>query len=317
MRKVLQQLLFISTLAILVTSCEKGEEEFPPLTKSTEKTVVLLPDAVNGPLIALALDLNPGAQTINALTLQRNTTNAAELNKSLSVKIKLQNAVISEPTSGEVHELPRNLYTNHPDNPFDGQYWTVTFKSGESVTYLRIILDPSSLISVPERVGLGFQIAEAGGAQISDTKNQLGVEISAKNQWDGIYRVSGTFFHPTLPELVGPFGTSATGGPIECALITSGPNTLIRDYGAPVGESVLVWNSVNNAFTYFTGVKPRFQVNANNSVTVYPSPGTIAFDSSPNNCTYNPGTKTFSLNYAWTSGAQRVITETLVYVRPR
>jgi hypothetical protein len=317
MRKVLQQLLFISAVLIFAISCEKGEEPFPT-SINTEKTLVSLPDAANGPLMTLALDLNPGAQTIDILTLKRDAVNAGELNKPLTVKVKLQNALIADPSSGAVNELPRNIYTSHPDNPFDGQYWTVTFPKGEFLTTLKIILDPANLITLTQRVGLGFQLAEAQGAQISDSKGQLGVEISAKNEWDGIYKVYGTFLHPANADLTGDFGTPSSGGDVECALYTTGSNTLNRDYGAPIGESVLVYNHVSNVFTYFTGVKSRFRVNANNSVTVSEAPGTIAFDPTPNNCSYNPATKTFTLNYGWTStGGQRVITEYLVYLRPR
>jgi hypothetical protein len=191
MRKVLQQLLFIFAITIIVTSCEKGEEPFPT-SVNTEKTLVSLPDAAGSSFITLAVDLNPGITTLNVLELQRDTKGAADLNKPLTVKVKNQNALISEATGGEVHELPRNLYTNHPDNPFDGQYWTVTFKPGESKAYLKILINLAVLITSPTRVGLGFQIAEVpGDAQISDSKGQLGVELSAKNQWDGTYAVRG------------------------------------------------------------------------------------------------------------------------------
>src|SRR6188474_2973618 len=129
MRKVLQQLLLIPVVSFLVISCEKEEEPFPPV-KSEEKTIIQMPEAEDGPLKTLALDLPPGVATIDLVEIRRDAANAAELNKTLAVKIKNQNALISEPSSGEINELPRNVYTSHPDNPFDGQYWTVTFKPG-------------------------------------------------------------------------------------------------------------------------------------------------------------------------------------------
>lgn len=201
MRKVLQQLLFISALAIVITSCEKGEEDFPPVSPA-EKTIVSLP-AASSTFMTLALDLNPGITTLNVLEIERLTKSPAELNKSMTVKIKHQNALISDPTGGEVRELPRNFYTNHPDNPFDGQYWTVTFQPGELKVYLKIMLDLSVLITSPNRLGLGFQIAEVPkDAQISDSKSQLGVELSAKNQWDGTYAVRGPVTDVFAPNLI-------------------------------------------------------------------------------------------------------------------
>jgi hypothetical protein len=203
MRKVLQQLLFISALAILITSCEKGEEEFPPVVKSQEKTLVSFPDAVGGPFMTLAIDLVPGVAPLTVLEIQRDTKTPAELAQPLTVKIRHQNALIADASSGEVRELPRDLYTNHPDNPFDGQYWTVTFKPNEQKAYIKILIDASVLLSLPNRVGLGFQIAEVGpGAEISNSKGQLGVEISAKNNWDGTYAVRGPVVDIFAPDLL-------------------------------------------------------------------------------------------------------------------
>jgi hypothetical protein len=202
MRKVLQQLLFISIISVLITSCEKGEEEFPPI-KPAEKSIVFLPDADGSPFMTLAVDLNPGISTLEVLEIEREAKSPAELNQPLTIKIKHQNALISDPTGGEVHELPRNLYTNHPDNPFDGQYWTVTFQPGEFKTHLKIQLDLSVLLSVPYRVGLGFQIAEVPkDVKIGDGNSQLGVELSAKNPWDGTYAVRGPVVDVFTPNLI-------------------------------------------------------------------------------------------------------------------
>lgn len=319
MRKVLQQLLFISTITILIISCEKGEEPFPS-SANTEKTLVQLPDAANGPLITLALDLTPGPQTVNILTLQRNASSPAELNKTLTVKVKLQNAVIADPSSGEVHELPRNLYTSHPDNPFDGQYWTVTFKPGESITYLKIILDASTLITLTNRVGLGFQLAEAPGAQISDSKNQLGVEIGAKNEYDGVYRVRFRLFHPTNPDITG-VGTIP-----EWDFLTSGPRSIDWDF-ATIHIS---FPSGGLGFFGLSATQPTLQtrmtVNPDNSVTVsnvapFAAAGAFPPLVVPAGVTnrYDPATKTFYVAYTWTpAGAgTRERYDTLTYIRPR
>lgn len=313
MRKLLPRFLFILSVSVICFSCEKGEEAFPGV-KPTEKTLVQLPDAADGPLFTIALDLTPGVQTLNVLKIQRDAISPADLNRTLTVKIKNQNAAIADPSSGEVTELPRNLYTNHPDNPFDGQYWTVTFKPGEFVKYLKINMDAATLITLGERVGLGFQIAEASGAQISDSKFQLGVEISAKNPWDGIYSYTGSLVHPTAC-ISGPIGTSTTGGPLEIALITTGPNTVKRSL---LGiENFIFWDNCNSGFGYFTNVIPAYQINANNSVTILSRPGnTVTWvESTPLN--YNPATKTFTLTYGYLSTPNREITEKMVYLRSR
>lgn len=314
MRKSLLRLFFVLGVSFIV-SCEKEEEPFPPVTNA-EKNILQLPDG--GSLLTKALEISNNVITYDILKIHRDTKSAGELNKTQVVKIAKSNSVLSDFSGAAVTELSRDYWQSHPDNPFDGEFWTVTFQPGEHTKYLKLNIRSLDITSLGKRVGLGFQIAEAPNAQISATLNQVAVEISAKNQWDGVYRVSGNFFHPANADLTGDFGTPTTGGALECELLTSGATSVIRDYGAPVGESVLVWNHVLNGFTYFTGVMPRFNINANNSVSVSPAPGTIAFDPTPSNCSYNPATKTFTLNYAWASvGGQRIITEYLVYVRPR
>ena len=305
MRKVLQQLLLIPVLSVLVISCEKDEEPFPPV-KSEEKTIIQLPEAEDGPLKTLALDLPPGVATIDLVEIRRDAANAAELNKTLAVKIKNQNALISEPSSGEINELPRNIYTSHPDNPFDGQYWTVTFKPGEFVKFLKINLDPSALVSLSMRVGLGLLIAEAPGALISASKNQIGVEISSKNQWDGIYRLDAYTEHPTNPVLTGVVG------PYEMPLITIGSDKVIWQFTHP-------WANGSNSTTP-AGYNPVFTIDpTTNSVAVTDISG-IGFENDPSypNPRYDPAAKKFYVKWRYNAaGGFRLFTDTLTYLRPR
>lgn len=305
MNKVFYQLLFVSFFLSFLVSCEKEEEKFPPETVSQQKTIVELPDAGAGPLKTLALELNPGTQSINILTLQRNAVSAADLNRPLVLKIKHQNALISEPSSGEIQELPRNLYTNHPDNPFDGQYWTVTFKPGEFVTYLKLVLDPTNLVNVPNRIGLGFQIAEAPDALISNSKSQLGVEIGTKNQWDGIYRLDAYTQHPTNAILTGVVG------PYEMPLITSAFNKVTWAFTHP-------WANGSNSTTP-PGYNPVFTINtATNAVTVTDNSG-IGFENDPGYTSrYDPAAKKFYVKWRYNAaGGYRVFTDTLTFLRPR
>jgi len=319
MRKVLQQLLFISAISVFIISCEKGEEPFPT-SIDTQKTLVQIPDAADGPLKTIALDLNPGAQTIEILTLKRDAVSAAELNKSLTVKVKHQNALISDPSSGAITELPRTLYTSHPDNPFDGQFWTVTFKPGEFITTLKIIIDPSNLITLTQRVGLGFQLAEAPPtAQISDSKSQLGVEISAKNPYDGVYSVRYRLFHPTNTDITG-IGTIP-----EWDFYTTGARSIDWDV------ATVFINFATNGLTYFgdasgPSLQLRMTINPDNSVSLtnvgsravaLAFPALVVPPGATNK--YDPATKTIYAAYTWTpAGAgTREKYDTLTYIRPR
>lgn len=317
MRKVLQQLLFISGFAVFLTSCEKGEEDFPTSPK-TEKTIVSLPEAAAGPLRTIALDLTPGVLTLDVLEIVRETKTAAQLNSTQVVYIKNQNASIADPSSGEVKELPRNLYTNHPDNPFDGQYWKVTFKPGEWKTHLKILLDPSTLLTLSGRAGLGFLLAETPDALISDSKNQIGVEVSAKNIYDGVYRLTWTNYHPTA-------NPAYTGSTTDVEMRTTAGNK-VKCYW-PLAAAYCAPSILNGGLSYFLSQEPEYTVNTStNAVTVSNSfPGGLAYTLSAGFTTrYDAITKTFYAKWGYNNPGgvfdpanTREWTQTFVYLRPR
>lgn len=318
MRNVLRQLLFISAISFVFISCEKGEEPFPG-NESVEKTTIKLPEAEAGPLKTLALDLTPGISTINVIEIRRDATSAADLAKSQVVKVKHQNALIADPSSGAINELPRDLYTNHPDNPFDGQYWTVTFAPGEFVKHLKINLDPSLLITLGRRVGLGLQLAEAPGARISSALFQVGVEISAKNAYDGVYTITWTNYHPTL-------NAAYTGSTTEIELHTTAANKC-KIYW-PLAGAYACPAILSGALQYFGIQEPEYTFNVStNAVTVQnAAPGAVTFYTMATgfNSRYEPATKTIYAKWGYSYAVPGVFdancrewTQTMVYVRPR
>ena len=316
MRKVLRSFLFISILSLVVVSCEKESEPFPPV-KSNEKPSISLPDG-NG-LVVAALDISNTVITVEILEVRRDATSPADLNRVQTVKIAKSNSVLSDLSGAAVTELPRDLYQSHPDNPFDGQFWTITFKPGEFVQHLKINLKTIDLVTLG-RVGLGFQLASAdNGAVLSADQNQVAVEIGAKNQWDGVYRVKYRLFHPTNP------GITGNGTIPEWDFLTSGPTSIDWDF------ATVFINFPTNGLTYFgdaTGpsLQVRMTVNPDNTVSltnVGSQAVALAFPPLvvPPGVTnrYDPATKTFYVAYTWTpAGAgTREKYDTLTYIRPR
>ena len=316
MRKVLRSFLFISILSLVVISCEKESEPFPPV-KPQEKPSISLPDG-NG-LVVAALDISNTVITVDILEIRRDATSPADLNRVQTVKIAKSNSVLSDLSGAAVTELPRDLYQSHPDNPFDGQFWTITFKPGEFVQHLKINLKTIDLVTLG-RVGLGFQLASAdNGAVLSADQNQVAVEIGAKNQWDGVYRVKYRLFHPTNP------GITGNGTIPEWDFLTSGPTSIDWDV------ATVFINFPTNGLTYFgdaTGpsLQVRMTVNPDNTVSltnVGSQAAALAFPPLvvPPGVTnrYDPATKTFYVAYTWTpAGAgTREKYDTLTYIRPR
>ena len=316
MRKVLQSFLFISLLSLMVLSCEKGTEPFPPV-KSQEKPLISLPDGNN--FITTALDISNTVITAEILEIRRDATDPADLNRVQTVKIAKSNAVLSDLSGAAVTELPRDFYQSHPDNPFDGQFWTITFQPGEFVKHLKINLKPIDLVSLG-RVGLGFQLASAdNNAVLSAEQYQVAVEIGAKNKWDGVYRVKYKFFHPTNPDLTGK-GTIP-----EWDFLSSGPTSIDWDLA-----TVLI-NFSTNSLTYFgdasgPSLLVRMTVNPDNTVSITNVGSRAAALAFPPLVVppgvvnrYDPVTKTFYVAYTWTPAGSgtREKYDTLTYIRPR
>jgi len=319
MRKVLLQLLYISAISLVLISCEKGEEPFPG-NVSAEKPIIKLMEANAGPLKTIALDLSPGISSIKLIEIRRDASSASELNSTQVVKVRLENALISEPSSGAIFELPRTLYTNDASNPFDGQYWTVTFNPGEFVKFLKINIDPSLLISLGKRVGLGFQLAEAPGARISNDLFQVGVEISAKNAYDGVYNLTWTNYHPAS-------NPGYTGSTTEIEMQTTAANK-VKIYW-PLAGAFCAPSILNGGLSYFLAQEPEYTVNTStNAVTVQNvASGATTFYAMATgfNSRYDPATKTIYAKWGYNYGAggafdpanTREWTQTAVYVRPR
>lgn len=312
MRKVLQQLLFVASISFIGLSCEKGEEPFPPV-RPAEKTLIKLPEGGN--LVSVALDISTSMITVNVLEIRRDATSPADLNRTQVVKIAKSNSILSDFSGATVSELGRNYYETHPDNPFDGQYWTVTFQPGEFVKFLKLNLVTLNLTSLG-RVGLGFQLAEAPNAQISDAQSQVAAEISAKNQWDGVYRINYRLVHPNTA--IGGSGVVAA-----WEFPSSGPTSIDWDFATVFN------NFTTGGLTYFgDAAGPSLQVRiivnpANNSVTfanigsraaALGFPPLVAL--APDN-RYDPVAKKFYVAYGWAGTPNREKYDTLTYIRPR
>jgi len=314
MRRVLLQLFSILSVSLIV-SCEKEDEQIPPVS-NVEKNIILLPDGGN--LVTRALAINNSIATYDILRIDRNTTNAGELNKTQVVKIAKSNAILSDFSGAEVKELMSDYYQSSAENPFDGQFWTVTFQPGERTKYLKLDIRTLDITSLG-RVGLGFQIAEAGNAQISASKNQVAVEISAKNNWDGVYGIRYRLFHPTNA------GITGIGSISEWEFPSSGPTSIDWDF------ATVFLDFPSGGLTYFgdasgPSLQVRMTVNPDNSVSItnigsraaalgFPPlvvpPGVIN--------RYDPATKTFYVAYTWTPAGSgtREKYDTLTYIRPR
>lgn len=253
MKSINKIILFLSILAF-AGSCIK-EQDVNKGIENKEKSLIKLPQAAEE-INTIALDANPGSVEVKVLEIRRDAVSNADLNKAITVKIALNNAMITAFNTANGSAIkPFTGYTNATENPFDGTNWTVNFAAGEFVKFIKIKLDPST-IDLSSRYALGFKVADAGGEQIS-TSNQALVEIAIKNKFDGVYKLTGTLVDAAVP-------TITALSPVEIALVTTGANTVVMyDFYWPGYYHPIMSGTSRSVYGAYA---PVFKIDANNNV---------------------------------------------------
>ena len=130
------------------------------------------------------------------------------------------------------------------------------------------------------------ELASAAGATVAGNTGVVYVSLPIQNPYVGNYHCTGYFQHPTSPRAINLDQTMST---INC-------NTVLSFVG-DLGAGRPLW----------------LQINPDNSVTLIDQSGLGVAPLGAN--TYNPGTRTFSLNYGYPAAAPtRIITETCVHL---
>ena len=222
-----------------------------------------------------------------------NLATAAPAPQDLHVTVDLEPTLVSDynTNNGTAYNTPSgNLYSIV--NP------VVTIPKGSHTGYVQIKFKPSDFIGGSWALGFKITAIQEAGYVISGNLNTGITTIIIKNQYDGLYYAHGVFNHPTLG---GPFTFD------NLPLSTSGANS-VDVYAQPYGNNSLL------------GAYPRLTVNPDNSVTVTSYDPTLDFNGpfDPDyKSHYDPATKTFYINYGYTTSAPRTAYDTLVYVGPQ
>lgn len=177
----------------------------------------------------------------------------------------------------------------------------VTIPKGKYQGFLQIKFKPSDLIGQDLAIGFAIQSIQEKGYTISGNLNTAVIAIVIKNIWDGTYLANGYFSHPTLG---GPFSNKTV------VLSTSTATSVDMLGGQPAASATI-------------GAYPRLTVDpSTNKVTLiglsvnggpaFNGPSDPTYDNH-----YDPASKTFFINYGYTTSAPREAWDTLVYQGPR
>lgn len=280
--KYLYIVAIVLTTVFTIQSCAKDNT----VTETGETTLIKLPQAENE-ITTLALDAIPGQLKVGIVEIRRDTRSQADLNRAQIVKVAPNPGLISAyNTAHGTNYTALTGFTNAPENPFNGQHWTVTFNPGEFAKSIMIQFDPT-LLDLSKRYALGFKIDQADGAFISDSKKEALIEVAIKNKYHGTYHAIGVFHHPTN-------GDRAIDE--DKSLLTAGANsvrTTLGDVGGLGYQMILTVNPANNA------------------VTITPAGATPNVDQHWGPNYYDPATKSFHLHYSYNVAAPRIIEETI------
>ena len=219
--------------SLIFTACDKAKVA-TPLGDQGQTLVKLLGGGTPASVSKRPVDFVATPTKILAVELRRDIASETELNKTMIVTVKDDTAAVRATNPGYI-QLPIAFYTLQIDGVKTGGQggtFTFTFKPGEFSKSIYIIIPNATLFNPSALYGIGFTIltADAGG-KISTQKSVV-VEIGAKNNYDGVYAVTGPMVELTGSPFIqwnnptfGPFQV-ANGGAWEANLVTSGASTV-------------------------------------------------------------------------------------------
>ncbi len=263
-------------LVVLATACVPEGKD---MIEGMGSNFVRLP-AASEELNLLTVDLVAGDKTTEFLEVIRDVNSQAELNKTATVALKVDDALIT--AYNTAHEtnfvpMPTSLYKLSEVN--------VNMASGEFSKNVAITFDPTKL-DASKSYAIGMSVVSAGEYKIRSGLSTALFQVIAKNKYHGKYNAVGVFTHPTA----GPRDINRVKD-----VITLSPNSVTTELG-DLGAS---------------GYTMTLTVNADNSVTVTPTGATPNINQSYSKNYYDPATKSFHLHYSYNVAAPRIVQEVL------
>lgn len=183
-------------LALVLSACKKTKVD-EPMGDVGNTFVKIIGGGTPAAITKKPVDFVATPTKLLAVELRRDLPNAAELNKTVIVTVKDDTAAVT--ANGYLH-LPTAWYTIQTDGVKTGGQggtFTFTFKPGEFAKEIYITIPNATLLNPSLLYGLGFTIMTSDGGSIISSAKSVIVEIGAKNDWDGVYEMSGTFLDVT------------------------------------------------------------------------------------------------------------------------
>ena len=187
----------LAITALVLSACSKVDVQ-KSIGDAGQTLVKILGGGSPATIKKNPVDFVPTPTRILCADIRRDIPNASELNKTMIVTVKNDNAAVAAASASYII-LPSAWYTVDASTPFSGGNYTVTMAPGEFAKAIYITIPNATLMNPSSLYALGFTITTADANGVISTQRSVVVEIGAKNNWDGIYLMSGTFVDVVFP----------------------------------------------------------------------------------------------------------------------
>ena len=184
-------LLLVLTLGF--TACIK--KEVTPLKDEGSTFIKLIGGDSPFGVSSNPIDFVSTPQTIVVCDVRKDAANSGSLNTTTTVTIKDDTALVRAANSSYLH-LPSSWYSLVGDFTKTGGVggtYNLTFKPGEFAKEIAINIPNAQLLNPSRLYALAFTITTVSADSKISFQKSLVVEIGAKNPWDGVYEMSGTY----------------------------------------------------------------------------------------------------------------------------
>lgn len=213
-----KQISLVAMVASVFTACDKVDTPDP--LGGQGQTLVKLINGGNPGKSDVAIDFVPEPTTLTVADIRRDIPNESELNKTMNVTVLDDTAALRAYDTSLIY-LPAAWYTINSATPKTGGVggvFNLVLAPGEFAKQIEITIPDATILDVSSKYGLAFTITSAdAGGKISSARTIV-VIIGAKNDWDGVYEISGTFVDVASPAFTSDY-------PFSYALVTAGAST--------------------------------------------------------------------------------------------
>lgn len=296
MKKILYNSCMILSAAVLLMACEKSE-----VKDAGGKTLFKLTEGGGDPLV-LALNTDPTVEDVRIATVFRDAANNSDYNAAATVTITNSQALLdayNDENGTEYELLPTNAYsiTNASGVTVSGNSWTINMAAKELDRAISITLN-KALLDLSKQYAFGLQITSSTVGEPSLGTGSGIVNVLIKNDYDGVYEVTGTMVDVTSADFTAK-------SPMEYHLVTTGAASVAgwdpdvyEDFITPIlnAGANSGWGAFSPVFTFNPATHEIV------SVTNYfgqpaPSNGRYAELDNTGDNVYDPVTKTIKVKF--------------------